>query len=145
MLIDGLLNRGSMPVLEQVMSFTEVRHKVLVDNISNFDTPGYKVKDLPTEEFFSALREAVTRRDQRGAGEPLAPRSTRNFKWDSRGRLEAQAVELKDNNILFHDNNNRFVEKQLSDMAQNALRHNVTAELLRGKYELLRTAIRGRL
>lgn len=145
MLIDGLLNRGSMPVLEQVMSFTEARHEVLADNISNFDTPGYKVKDLPVEEFFSALREAVTRRDQRGAGDPLTPRSTRNLKWDRQGRLEAQAVELRDNNILFHDNNNRFVEKQLSGMAQNALRHNVTAELLRGKYELLRTAISGRL
>jgi flagellar basal-body rod protein FlgB len=145
MLIEGMLNRGSMPVLEQVMNFTEARHEVLVNNISNFDTPGYKVKDLPAEEFFSALREAVTRRDQRGAGDPLTPRSTRNLKWDSLGRLKAQAVELKDNNILFHDNNNRFVEKQLSSMAQNALRHNIAAELLKGKYESLHTAIRGRL
>ena len=40
---------------------------------------------------------------------------------------------------------NRFVEKQLSDLAQNSLLHNVTAELLRGQYNSMQTAIRERL
>jgi flagellar basal body rod protein FlgB len=36
------------------------------------------------------------------------------------------------------------VEKQMSAMAQNALLHNMTAELLRGKYGLLKAAISGK-
>lgn len=144
MLIEGLFNRGSMPVLQQVMSFTEARQEVLANNISNFDTVGYKVQDLPVREFFSTLREAVEKRNRRGAEAPLQFHSTGNLRWDQQGRLEAKPVEIPENNILFHDQNNRFVEKQMSDMAQNALLHNVTAELLRQQYSLLETAIRGR-
>jgi len=63
MIFEGLLNRGALPVLQQVMSFTEARHEVLANNISNLDTVGYKMKDLPTDEFFRTLDDAVRRRD----------------------------------------------------------------------------------
>ena len=145
MFLEGLLNRGSMPVLQQVMSFTQERQEVLANNISNFDTVGYKMQDLPVEEFMAALDEAIADRDRGGVSRPLRMRSTGNLHWDQVGRLHAQPVEIENNNILFHDNNNRFVEKQMSAMAKNALLHNVSAELLRGQYEMLRTALRERL
>jgi len=145
MFLEGLLNRGSMPVLQQVMSFTQERHRVLANNISNLDTVGYKMQDLPESEFFVALDEAILDRDRGGAGRPLRMRSTSNLHWDQAGHLHAEPVEIENNNILFHDGNNRFVEKQMSEMAQNAILHNVSAELLRGQYELLRMAIRERM
>jgi len=145
MILEGLLNRGTLPVLQQVMSFTEARQEVLVNNISNLDTVGYKVKDLPTEEFFSALRKAVRRRDDGGAGASLEMRPTRHLRWDRNGRLWAEPTEIKNSNILFQDGNNRFVEKQMSDMSKNALLHNLTTELLRQQYGLLKTAISGRV
>lgn len=145
MLLEGLLNRGSLPVLQQVMGFTEARHEVLVNNISNFDTVGYKVKDLPEEEFFSALREAVDQREGKGAGAALEMKSTRHLQWDSNGGLESEPAELRDNNILFHDGNNRFVEKQMSALAKNGILHNVATELLRQQYGLLKSAISGRI
>ena len=145
MFLEGLLNRGSMPVLQQVMAFTQERHKVLANNISNLDTVGYKMQDLPVADFFAALDEAIAEQGRGGAGRPLRMRSTGNLHWDQAGRLHAKPIEIKNNNILFHDNNNRFVEKQMSAMAKNALLHNVSAELLRGQYESLRTAIRERL
>ncbi len=134
-----------MPVLEQVMAFTEARHEVLANNISNIDTVGYKMQDLPVEEFLAALDEAIADRDRGGASRLLRMQSTRNLHWDESGRLQAEPVEIQNNNILFHDDNNRFVEKQMSAMAKNALLHNVSAELLRSQYELLQTALRERL
>ncbi len=145
MFLESLLNRGAVPVLEQVMNFTQQRHSVLVNNISNFDTPGYKMQDLPVAEFDAALQEAVARREQKGGAGPLEMRPTRHLRWDGSGTLQAEAAELEDNNILFHDDNNRFVEKQMSEMAKNTLRHNVTVEMLRAQYNGLETAIRGRL
>lgn len=144
MLIEGLLNRGSMPVLEQVMNFTEQRHNVLVNNVSNFDTVGYQAQDLPQGEFRKALDRAVERRRAGGAGAPLEMASTRHLQWDRQGRLRARPVEIPDNNILFQDGNNRFVEKQMAALAKNALHHNVAVELLRGQHNLLGMAIRGR-
>ena len=134
-----------MPVLQAVMSFTEARHEVLANNVSNIDTVGYKMQDLPVNEFFESLNKAIENRDRRGAGEPLRIRSSRHLKWDNKGNLEAKPREVENSNILFHDRNNRFVEKQMSELAKNALLHNVTVELLRGQYEGLSTAIRGRL
>ena len=145
MFLENLINRGSMPVLERVLSFTAARQEVLANNVSNFATPGYTMKDLPTEEFFGALREAADRRAAGGAGAALEMGSTRHLRWDEQGRLEAQVAEAEDNNIVFHDGNNRSVEKQMSEMSKNALLHNVTVELLRQQYNVLQTAIRGRL
>ena len=115
MFLSGLLNRGSLPVLEQVVSFTQARQEVLADNISNFDTVGYKARDLDVEGFNAAIQEAVERRDSRGAGEALRIRSSRTLAWDKGGRLKAEPILVEDNNILFHDKNNRFVEKQMSE------------------------------
>ena len=145
MLFESLLNRGPLPVLGQVLNFTEARHEVLANNISNFDTVGHKAQDLPVEEFFGALRQAVDRRNRCGAGQPLEMPSTRHLQWDRTGRLKPRPVQVQGNNILFHDRNNRFVEKQMSEMSQNALMHNLTVEMLRQQYTLLQLAIRGRL
>ncbi len=145
MILEGLLNRGTLPVLQQVMSFTEARHEVLVNNVSNFDTVDYKVKDLSAKEFFSSLRKAVKRRAVGGVGSPLEMRPTRQISWDRNGWLRAEPAELKNSNILFQDGNNRFVEKQMSAMSKNALLHSLTTELLRQKYGLLKTAISGRI
>lgn len=129
------------------MSFTEARHEVLANNISNFDTVGYQARDLPVAEFQEALSAAVARREQAGAGAGLALESTRHLRWDGGGRLASEATPVRgeEGDILYHDRNNRFVEKQMSELAQNGLLHNVAAELLRSEYGLLQTAIRGRL
>lgn len=145
MLIDSLLNRGSMPVLERVMSFTEARQQVLANNVSNLDTVGYKMQDLPEAEFSAALREAVDRRDSAGTSAELMLRNTRHLQWDQNGRLHAEPAEIEDSNILFHDENNRSVEKQMTEMAKNGLRHTLAVEMLRGQYQSLRSAIRGQL
>ncbi len=145
MFLEGLFERGAVPVLQNVLSFSQQRHKVLVNNISNFDTVGYKVKDLPATAFNQALRDAVDRRDRRGVGEPLSVKGQRHFRWDRQGRLEVEPQEVKNNNVLFHDRNNRFIEKQLVAMNKNSGRHQMVSTMLRQQYDLMHTAIRGRL
>lgn len=145
MFLEGLLERGAVPVLQKAMSFSQQRHKILVNNVSNFDTIGYKVKDLPVAKFHRALRDAVERRDSRGGSEPLQVKANRHFCWNSHGRLEVKPQEVKNNNILFHDQNNRFIEKQLVAMNKNTGMHQMVSTMLRQQYDLLQTAIRERL
>lgn len=145
MFLNSLFERGSLGVMQKTMAFTEARHKVLVNNVTNFDTVGYKVQDLPAEQFHQAMREAVQRRNRRGAGAPLELQPQRNFRYDSRGHLQASAVEIEDNNILFHDENNRFLEKQMVQLRKNTGKHRMMAELLGQQYSLLRSAIRGQV
>ena len=142
--LNNLVSRGAAPVLEQVISFTNARHHVLVNNISNLNTVAYKMQDLPTEPFVAALDEAVTARHKRGTDQ-LNLRSNRTYKWDRTGRIQAQPQTIPDNNILFHDGNNRFVEKQMSQLNQNAMMHNTAVELLRTQQRVLESAIRGHM
>jgi flagellar basal-body rod protein FlgB len=46
-----------MNLLEKALDVTEQRHKLVVANMANIDTPGYQTKDL---DFRSELRRAVT-------------------------------------------------------------------------------------
>jgi len=142
MLLSSLFERGALPVLQKAMAFAEQRQKVLANNVANFDTIGYKVKDLPVDDFNEALREAVKKRDKRGVGASLEVAPHRHFRYDRSGRLQTRPREIQDNNILFHDQNNRFLEKQLLALDKNSGRHRMLAEMLGQQYNLLRSAIR---
>lgn len=145
MFLESLFNRGSVPALERMMAFTEERHQVLANNVSNFDTVDYKIKDLSLPKFQEALREAVDKRDRRGSAAKLEVEPSRQVRWNRDGHLQVRPSEIENSNILFHDKNNRFVEKQMSEMAKNSSQHNAMSEMLRQQYEVLSMAIRGRI
>ena len=48
-------------------------------------------------------------------------------------------------NILFHDQNNRDLERTMQKLAENTLSHNMGIELLKNQFDLLKTAIRERM
>jgi flagellar basal body rod protein FlgB len=61
------------------------------------------------------------------------------------GRLKITPTEEPVENILFHDRTNARVEKQMSMLAENAMMHQTMSEMLRGRYEGILKAIRGRV
>ena len=144
MIMESLFDRGSISVLQRMMAFTEERHQVLANNIANFDTVNYQMKDLPVQEFSEALNGAIERRDKRGSSAEFFVKNTRYVRWNRAGEIQVRPTNIE-NNILFHDKNNRFVEKQMSEMAKNSMKHTLVADMLRQQYDLMRTAIRGRL
>ncbi len=144
-MIQGLFNSGSMPVLERMVQFTGQRHAVIADNIANLSTPYYRPKDLSAEKFQKQLRRAVN--DRRATAMPrqgeLRWQDTREFRFHE-GRLDARPETL-DENIMFHDRNNRDLERIMQDLAENTLAHNAGIEMLKSEFSLLKMAIRGTL
>src|SRR6185312_9489185 len=69
-MLSSLFQSSTIPVLEQVVNFTEARHGVLAGNIANLDTPGYKSRDLSPAMFQERLKEAIDARHQ-----PMQPSS----------------------------------------------------------------------
>lgn len=144
-MINDLFNHGSMPVLQRLVQFTGARHAVIADNIANLSTPYYRPKDLSVEKFQRHLRKAVD--DRRSSATPgsgeLELDDTREFRFHA-DRLETLAEPL-DENILFHDRNNRDLERIMQDLAENTLAHNAGLEMLKNQFDLLRMAIRENL
>ncbi len=144
-MIAGLTDGGAIPVLERVAQFTAARHERLAHNIANLDTPYFKPADLDPGQFQSQLREAVERR--RRGPRPISGRlplkDSRDLRFHSHG-IEARP-RFNNENVMFHDRNNRDLERIMQDVAENTLAHTAALELLKGEFNLLRTAIRERL
>ena len=128
MFIDRLINQGPMSMLEQSVKFTEARSDVLSEDIVNLDTPNYLQKDLSTDRFQQMLRDKADHPDE------TATDTNADYSADE---------DFTNDNVLFHDRNNRSVEKLMSDHAQNALMHNLMTELLRKQFADIQEAIKG--
>jgi len=57
-MFDGMFDNSMLPMLEQVVTFTQARHGVLAGNIANLDTPGYRSRDLSPALFQERLKDA---------------------------------------------------------------------------------------
>lgn len=144
MFIADVVNRGTLPALEKAWAFTEARHRVLTENIANIDTPGYRTKHLDTAVFQEALGQALARRSEDPTGVFELPAS-QQFHTDSGGRLVVTPTEEPPENILFHDGTNARLERQMAMLAENAMMHQMVAELLKSRFSGLKQAIRGQV
>jgi flagellar basal-body rod protein FlgB len=144
-MIAGLTHSGAIPTLERTVQFTGARHKVLVNNIANLSTPRFKPKEMDPAQFQHQLRDAVEQRRATPGrqGEPLRVEDSEQMRF-TRDSVEPTPTEANEN-IMFHDRNNRNLEKQMQNLAENTLMHRSSITMLKNEFDLLNTAIRGRV
>jgi flagellar basal-body rod protein FlgB len=128
LVIDGVLNSEAIPVLERLAQFAGTRHRMIVNNIANFDTPGYRPTDLSVSDFRKQLAEMV---EARRAGIPPA-------------EIEQEAAPIGAN-ILFHDGNDRDLERTMQDLVENFFTFRLANELMRNRINLINSAIAERI
>jgi flagellar basal-body rod protein FlgB len=143
----SLFNSSTLSVLEQVVNFTEARHGVLAGNIANLDTPGYRSRDLPTEEFQTRLKEAIESRSRPPVStapyslSPLSPTASSSLRTTDKLSTVTDTVK----GMLRHDDNNSSLEEQVSEIAKNQAQHNLALSLMTAQFRLLRAAITERV
>ena len=144
-MIDGVTNSGSLPVLERLMQFTGQRHRIISNNIANLSTPGFRPADVSVTDFQLQLGKAIdARRSDFGeAGGPLHMRSTREIDFHA-GTMELKPQPVGDN-LLFHDGNDRDVERTMQDLVENFMAYRAATQLLKNRFESLAVAIRERM
>lgn len=137
-MLDRMLDSTALPVLEQVVQFTQARHGVLAGNIANIDTPGYRARDLSTPAFEARLREAIVERDRGAASVSLADAAS--------GAIAASANPVAQagrglEDLLYHDDSTGSLEMQATAVAKNQMQHNLAVSLLASQLRLLQAAI----
>lgn len=130
-----ILGSTATDSLEQVLAMTQDRNKVLADNIANIDTPGYRMRDVDTDSFDAALARALERSHRANPNRSRLVLPEANPKDPS----AANADGLR--SIVFHDDNDRSIEKLVVELGKNSSRHGQAAELLRTQLKLLRSVI----
>jgi len=144
MFISNLGETGATPALVKTLAFNEARLEMIADNVANASTPGYRTKQLDERAFQRALREALDRKS-RAPHKPFEVRSGTEVETNDRGLLEVSPSVRPAENALFHDGTNMSIEKQLADLAETNMMHELTTTLLRGRVNSMRAAIRGRV
>jgi flagellar basal-body rod protein FlgB len=139
MLIDGLVNSGATPVLEMSIKYAAQRQTLLAHNIANIETPDFRPMDVAPAEFQRVLSQAVQERRKRGGG-ALNWEESKQLRHDAQGSLKL-VPKTPSGNILFHDRNNRDVERLMQDLAENTSAFRLASDLLRSRMELTRLAI----
>lgn len=133
MIEQTLFASSPIEALEQVVQFSQRRHGVLAGNVANFDTPGYRVRDLSPERFQARLKQALAARDR-------AESSSWGDASRGAGHSLAELSQSKDD-ILFHDDSNGTLEHQVAQISKNQMQHNLAMTILTSQFRLLQAAI----
>lgn len=137
-MISGLFNSTSVPLLEQVVNFSQARHNVLAGNIANIDTPGYKTRDLSPELFQERLKDALQERNDMQRSQGLRGASQHGYD-------PLDAVGRNMDSILRHDGVNVSIEGQVTEISKNQVQHNMALAIMNSQFRLLNTAISERV
>ena len=137
MLQDLLFSRTVTPDLEKSMDVYSLRQKVLSNNITNAMTPGYRAQKVTFEEEYrksldpNALRGKRTHENHMSIG----PKSF--------SKIHPQ-VEFRDSTLNDTGLNNVDIDMEMAEMAENALRYEMSTKLINKRFTNIKSAIRGR-
>lgn len=143
-MIEALVNGEGIDVLERTLQFAGRRHALIAHNVANLSTPRFQPADVDPASFRSALGEAIEKRRETHPGRrgELPVENTKQVRF---GR---DSVSLRPraagHNVLFHDRNDRDLERTMQALAENTLVYRQAAELIRSRFNLLTMAIRER-
>ncbi len=142
MFLSTLTDRGAAPALVKTVAFHEARLGVIAENIANSATPNFRAKQLDAKAFQSSLGEALARREE-DPSRPLVLARSSQVNTDPWGRLKLTPTERPVENILFHDGTNLSIEREMAELAETGMVHELASTLLRGHFDRLRSAVRG--
>ena len=123
MLLNGVLTQNS--ILETAMQGNTVRKDVIINNIANVDTPGYKRKVAVFEE---SLKDSL-RRARNGEKADLSGVKTtiRQINKDLKYRL---------------DGNNVDIEAEMLELYETSVRYDVLANSVMNNYKRINSVLR---
>jgi len=147
-MLANLFESSTIPVLEQVVQFTQLRHGVLAGNVANLDTPGYKTRDLSSELFEEKLLDAIETRRKGQSSSPYANRYS-DTGWPIASSDAPSKRDVDDfsdvkeamKSILYHDESDVAIEKQVTEIAKNQAQHNLAMSIMISQFQLLEAAI----
>lgn len=135
MLLDQVLfHKTKVPVLNAVLDVTQVRQRVIANNIANVSTKGYRARDVRFQDYLNSFAHQTPvegdTSDQRHLSIPESMASPEIFEIQS---------EVNDSGL-----NNVDIDKEMASLAENHLFFNVGSTLIQRQFSGLKKSITGR-
>jgi flagellar basal-body rod protein FlgB len=115
-------------VLSNMLSYRSKRHQVILSNVTNIDTPGYKAADI---SFPKDLREALVNKGNvqmtKTQDRHMAPEIKKSDPENFEVRETEEAVTL---------------DTEMANLSENHLMYNMTVDMLARKFRGLQTVLK---
>jgi flagellar basal body rod protein FlgB len=134
--LTSLITDNITEILVKIIEFTHTRQKILTQNITNVNNPGFVPKELAVNEFSGLLNNAI---DEHIRNQRLLLRDTENIKFGVKGSFEVKPVVDEHSKELLEENRDEYLELQITKLLENSLNQRVAAELLRQKQKTVST------
>lgn len=115
-------------ILSNMLTYRSKRHQVILSNVTNIDTPGYKATDLT---FRNDLREAMVNKNNVQMIKTQDRHITPDKKDNDPGNYEIRETEEAVK-----------VDSEMVNLSENNLMYNTTVEMLARKFRTLQTALK---
>jgi flagellar basal-body rod protein FlgB len=114
------------------------RHELIISNLANADTPGYKAFDLEMEK-------AIAAQAGKGPKVSLAKTHPTHMPVGTAGNdhLRPYLVQNGDPNNMRGDGNTVNMEREMGRLAENQLMYKASAQIVAKKFQSLKSVIQG--
>lgn len=120
-------------MLEQALSASSLRQKVISNNISNVNTPGYKKSEVLFEDM---LQSAMT-----GDKLPMQQTNSRHLPVQQAG-IPTPKVNVIGNTSIRTDGNNVDIDVEMANLAKNSIYYNAVVQQLSSYFSGIKSAIK---
>ena len=122
-----------MAVLEQALSASSLRQKVISNNIANVNTPGYKKSEVLFEDM---LQSALN-----GKKMSMLQTNERHLPVRQSG-IPAPKINVVSNTSIRIDGNNVDIDGEMAELAKNNIYYNAVVQQLGGYFSGIKSAIK---
>lgn len=112
----------SNKVLEKLLDYSALKHKVIGQNIANADTKGYKRRDIEFKELLQSNMQDLQ---------------------SSQSKTSPFNVKIDEESPVISEGNNVDINREMADMAQNSIMFKFATKKLSGYYQSLQSVIKG--
>jgi flagellar basal-body rod protein FlgB len=125
-----------MQMLTGQMRYSAERQKVLAQNISNIDTPGYKAKDVKQPDFAKLVEGEST-----GGGLAMRTTSPKHFGGNLGGSGVFRIEEAHSGSETSPNGNSVSLEDQMAKVSDTGAQYEISSSLYKKFTQLYRTAL----
>lgn len=124
---------NTIRTLEASLDYASAKNRAIANNISNVDTPNFKAKDVVFKDVLNKTVHSIE--IQRTNEKHISNKNHAN-------QLPYQIITHK-NTQYSHNGNNVDIDKEMTELAKNQIYYNSLIDRINGKFNSLKTVIRG--
>lgn len=130
-------------VLHRSLDASSLRHQAISNNLANSDTPNYKPQRV---HFEAALKEAMKEGLTSNSRKQFVAKLT-NEKHIPFGQMPGLPIASvsEDNSIVTNENNGVDDDYEMSALSRNSIWYNALVQQTSHEFQLIQTAIKGRV